>query len=59
MGTRMSYWITKFYLPPDRCDAPIISPAEAGTTFIDLQMDERLGRPEPVGVNILLKDITL
>ena len=28
----MSYWITQYYLPPDRGDVPAITPVEAGTS---------------------------
>ena len=34
-GTRVSYGVTQFYLPPNRGDIPAITPAEAGTRFID------------------------
>jgi len=31
----MPYAITQCYLPPDRGDIPALTPAEAGTRFID------------------------
>ena len=34
-GTRMPFSITQCYLPPGRCDFPALTPAEAGTRFID------------------------
>ena len=32
-GTRVSYGITQYYLPPDRVDVPAITSAEAGTVL--------------------------
>ena len=34
-GTHMPHGITQCYLPPDRGDIPALTPAEAGTRFID------------------------
>ena len=34
-GTRVSYGITPFYLPPDRGDVPTITQVEAGSRLID------------------------
>ena len=50
-GTRTSYGITQFYLPPNRGEVHPVTPVEAGTRFID-----------PVGITVLInspkQDIT-
>ena len=57
-GTRLSYDITQFYLTPDRGDIPSITHSQSWCSICWPSRYERRSWPEPIGANILLKDVT-
>ena len=55
--TRMSYWVTQFYLPPDRGNVPAVTPSRGWYSIYRSQRDENLSSHEQVYANVLLKDV--
>jgi len=46
----MPYRITQCYLPPDKCDIPAFTPAEASTRFLVLVLVIASTRVDPGGM---------